>query len=76
MQCEDNKDGTATVEYTPAEEGDYDIAVKFGDEDVPGSPFRVPVTTRDGRPKANAGKVRAYGPGLEPGSVFPGKPTR
>ena len=25
--------------------------------------------------KPNAGKVRAYGPGLEPGSVFPGKPT-
>ena len=65
------------VEYTPTEEGDYDIAIKFGDEDVPGSPFRVPVATRDGAPKKpNAGKVRAYGPGLEPGSVFPGKPTR
>ena len=63
------------VEYTPAEEGDYDIAIKFGDEDVPGSPFRVPVATRDGKPKPNANKVHAYGPGLEPGSVFPGKPT-
>ena len=38
---DDNKDGTATVEYTPTEEGDYDIAIKFGDEHIPGSPFRV-----------------------------------
>ena len=35
----------------------------------------MPVATRDGKPKPNANKVRAYGPGLEPGSVFPGKPT-
>ena len=41
MTCNDNKDGTATVEYTPTEEGDYDIAIKFGDEHIPGSPFRV-----------------------------------
>lgn len=33
------------------------------------------MTTRDGKPKANADKVRAYGPGLEPGNVLPGKPT-
>ncbi len=33
------------------------------------------MTTRDGRPKPNAKKVRAYGPGLEPGQVLPGKPT-
>jgi filamin len=41
MNCEDNKDGTATVEYVPPEEGDYDITIKFGDEDIPGSPFKV-----------------------------------
>ncbi len=41
MDCADNKDGTATVEYTPTEEGDYVIAVKFADEDIPGSPFTV-----------------------------------
>ncbi len=35
----------------------------------------MPVSTRDGRPKPNAKKVRAYGPGLEPGQVLPGKPT-
>jgi hypothetical protein len=36
---------------------------------------QVPVTTRDGKPKPNAKKVRAYGPGIEPGCAFPGKPT-
>ena len=41
MNCEDNKDGTASVVYVPVEEGDYDIAVKFGDEHIPGSPFSV-----------------------------------
>ena len=41
MNCIDNKDGTASVEYTPEQEGDYDISVKFGDEHIPGSPFKV-----------------------------------
>jgi hypothetical protein len=75
MNCADNKDGTCTVEYVPVEEGDYDINIKFDDDHIPGSPFQVPATTRDGKPKADARKVAAYGPGLEPGSIFPGKPT-
>jgi len=75
MDCADNKDGTATVEYVPAEEGDYVISVKFADEDIPGSPFTVPAVTRDGKPKPDASKVTAYGPGLEPGQVLPGKPA-
>ncbi len=75
MNCVDNKDGTCTVEYVPVEEGDYDVNIKFDDAHIPGSPFKVPVTTKDGKPKADARKVTAYGPGLEPGNVFPGKPT-
>ena len=41
FQCEDNQDGSCTVDYVPTEEGDYDIAIKFSDEHVPGSPFKV-----------------------------------
>jgi hypothetical protein len=41
MNCEDNNDGTATVEYVPPEEGDYNIIIQFGDEDIAGSPFKV-----------------------------------
>ena len=36
---------------------------------------KVPCVTKDGKPKPNASKVDAYGPGLDPESVFPGKPT-
>ena len=75
VQCVDNQDGSCTVDYVPTEEGDYDITIKFGDAHIPGSPFRVPCVTRDGKPKPNASKVDAYGPGLDPESVFPGKPT-
>ena len=39
MNCEDNKDGTCTVDYVPVEEGDYDIAIKFDDEHIPGTNF-------------------------------------
>ncbi len=38
--------------------------------------LQVAVGTRDGLPKPDARKVRAYGPGLEPGAVLPGKPAR
>ena len=41
VQCEDNQDGSCTVDYVPTEEGDYDIAIRFGDEHIPGSPFKV-----------------------------------
>ena len=75
MNCMDNKDGTCSVEYVPVEEGDYDIAIKFDDEHIPGSPFQVPVTTKDGKPKADPRKVKAFGPGLEPDNILPGKPT-
>ena len=37
MNCMDNKDGTCTVEYVPIDEGDYDIAIKFDDEHIPGT---------------------------------------
>lgn len=37
--------------------------------------LQVPVSTKDGKPKPNAKKVTAYGPGLEPGNVLPGKPA-
>ena len=37
---------------------------------------QVPCFTRDGKRKPNANKVEAYGPGLDPGAVLPGKPTQ
>lgn len=39
IECQDNEDGTCSVEYLPEEPGKYLINVKFADQDVPGSPF-------------------------------------
>ena len=41
MTCRDNRDGSCTVEYVPTEAGDYDISIKFADQFIPGSPFKV-----------------------------------
>ncbi|CAG7722272.1 unnamed protein product [Allacma fusca] len=61
MTCKDNRDGSCTVEYIPTEAGDYDITIKFADQDIPGSPFKVPVDH-----SVDSGSVRAFGPGLDP----------
>jgi hypothetical protein len=39
MTCKDNRDGSCTVEYIPTEPGDYDITIKFADQDIPGEAF-------------------------------------
>lgn len=43
LGCDDHKDGTATLKFTPDVPGEYKLTVKFNDEDVPGSAFVVPV---------------------------------
>ncbi|GFV00221.1 filamin-A [Trichonephila clavipes] len=69
MTCKDNRDGSCTVEYTPVEVGMHEIGVKYADQDVPGSPFKVMCT-----PGVDASKVKAYGPGVEPNQCRAGKP--
>ncbi|CAH8555281.1 unnamed protein product [Heterobilharzia americana] len=61
IQCQDNKDGTCTVDYLPTRAGTYDVFVKFNDMNIPGSPFQVPI-----RDVVDPARVRCYGPGLEP----------
>uniref|UniRef100_A0AAR2L0B3 Calponin-homology (CH) domain-containing protein n=1 Tax=Pygocentrus nattereri TaxID=42514 RepID=A0AAR2L0B3_PYGNA len=58
----DNGDGTHTVAYTPSVEGPYSVAVKYADEEIPRSPFKLRVL-----PTHDASKVRASGPGLTTG---------
>lgn len=41
MTCKDNRDGSCTVEYIPLETGKYDVSIKFADQHIPGSPFKV-----------------------------------
>lgn len=61
MTCKDNRDGSCSVEYIPSEPGDYDVSIKFADQHIPGSPFKVPVEK-----SVDASLVKAYGPGLDP----------
>ncbi|XP_027200604.2 filamin-A-like [Dermatophagoides pteronyssinus] len=61
VTCIDNRDGSCTVQYIPDDPGNYNIAVKFGDQQVPGSPFKVPV-----QGEVDASKVTASGPGVDP----------
>lgn len=45
MTCKDNRDGSCTVEYVPLEAGDYDVSIKFADQNIPGSPFKVSIVS-------------------------------
>ena len=52
MTCKDNNDGSCAVDYIPTVPGNYDVFVKLEDKNIPGSPFKVPVT--DPNQDANA----------------------
>ncbi|KAG8432010.1 hypothetical protein GDO86_020333, partial [Hymenochirus boettgeri] len=40
-QIQDNKDGTYSVSYVPDKMGRYHVAVKYGGDDIPYSPYRI-----------------------------------
>nr|CAD7196862.1 unnamed protein product [Timema douglasi] len=69
MTCKDNRDGSCSVEYIPTEPGEYDVSIRFADQHIPGSPFKVPVDKC-----VDASLVKAYGPGLEPSQCRTGSP--
>lgn len=71
MTCKDNRDGSCSVEYIPTEPGDYDVAIKFADQHISGSPFKVQV-----EPVVDEKLVKAYGPGLEASKCRSGIPTK
>lgn len=60
IECQDNGDGTCSVSYLPTEAGDYNINILFGEEHIPGSPFKAAV-----KQALDPGRVTASGPGLE-----------
>ncbi|MBN3305986.1 FLNC protein, partial [Amia calva] len=64
VNVKDNGDGTHTVNYTPAMDGPYTVSVKYADQEVPRSPFKIKVL-----PTHDASKVRASGPGLNASGV-------
>ncbi|XP_050564011.1 filamin-C [Cygnus atratus] len=64
VEVRDNGDGTHKVTYTPATDGPYTVAVKYADQEVPRSPFKIKVL-----PAHDASKVRASGPGLSTSGI-------
>lgn len=64
VEVTDNGDGTRSVSYVPSREGPYSISVRYGDQEVPRSPFKVKAL-----PSHDASKVRASGPGLNTSGV-------
>ncbi|XP_059581616.1 filamin-C isoform X2 [Alligator mississippiensis] len=64
VEVRDNGDGTHKVNYTPATDGPYTVAVKYAGQEVPRSPFKIKAL-----PAHDASKVRASGPGLSAAGV-------
>lgn len=46
MICKENQNGVCIMEYLPVKAGPYDITIKYADQHVPGSPFRVNIEDR------------------------------
>ncbi|XP_021363284.1 filamin-A-like isoform X15 [Mizuhopecten yessoensis] len=70
INCNDNRDGTLTVDYLPTKPGDYDVNISFADQPIPGSPFHVGIKN-----PVNPAKVQCYGPGLDSKGVREGSPA-
>eukprot|EP00062_Callorhinchus_milii_P024157 gi/632983767/ref/XP_007908811.1/ PREDICTED: filamin-C [Callorhinchus milii] len=60
----DKGDGTHAVSYTPSADGPYTVSVRYAEQEVPRSPFKINVL-----PTHDASKVRASGPGLNASGV-------
>jgi filamin len=47
IQCHDNGDGSCDITWFPVEAGEYTVHIRFADEAIPGSPFKVFVLPED-----------------------------
>ncbi|XP_029912441.1 filamin-B [Myripristis murdjan] len=57
IQCLSSTDGTCTVTYLPTVPGDYNIFIRYNDENITGSPFTAKIA---GRSQARFGKVADF----------------
>ena len=58
IEIANNEDGSMSISYHPKAPGDYKVSVQWGGQDIPGSPFVVPVT---GKAARNSKDVYALG---------------
>ena len=62
INCQDNGDGSADVNYVPTAVGEYAVHILCDDDNIPGSPFMAQIMSRaDVFPE----NVRVFGPGVE-----------
>jgi len=59
-EIHDNEDGTFTVSYIPDEVGRYTVSVKYGEDEVPYSPYRM-----RSQPSGDAKKCIVSGDGID-----------
>lgn len=59
IQMTDNEDATYTVDYCPPAPGNYTVIVRYGGNEIPQSPIRVPITA-----SVDVSKIKVDG--LEP----------
>ncbi|KAG5835871.1 hypothetical protein ANANG_G00248600 [Anguilla anguilla] len=64
VKQKDSLDGVYAYEYYPHAPGKYTVAITWGGQHIPKSPFEVQVGA-----EAGPQKIRAFGPGLEGGMV-------
>nr|XP_039265539.1 filamin-C-like isoform X3 [Styela clava] len=65
VRVHDNGDGTHDVSFVPNKPGDATVAVKYGGDDIPGTPKKVHIT-----PDIDTSSVKTYGPGVEKSGVL------
>ncbi|TGZ55160.1 hypothetical protein CRM22_010478 [Opisthorchis felineus] len=73
IDCTDNGDGSATVAYWPTAPGEYAVHILCNDENIPKSPFMVPIEPDMG--KCDPDRVKVHGPGVLPTGNVAGQPT-
>lgn len=54
IDCADNGDGSATVVYWPTVPGEYAVHILCNDENIPKSPYMVPISADTGKCDPNA----------------------
>ena len=69
----DNNDGTFVATFTPEAVVPITADVKFAGQEVPKSPFKIPVEPGTGK-QPEPSKVKLYGPAVE-GPVKSNEPT-
>ncbi|XP_014206619.1 filamin-A [Copidosoma floridanum] len=72
IECNDNGDGTADVEYLPTEPGPYAVHILCDNEDIPKSPYIATIVPKS---DFHPDKVEVHGPGIQPSGLVMDKPT-